>query len=217
HGEGQAQACITGQRQRLRRVTFVPGRRPAIWWSVRVARAAQPNTSLTYRMGDDRPKGHCLVRLSLDGGVPGGLGWAGLPAHPLSMTSTASTARARRMGIHLQFTARDGRGRDPGMKYPARSWMMIEPSGTPERDRHGRRGQLHDSVSGFLCDPQQIRAVRSALPHRCVTGVACTWRWKPRPRTAPRTRCGYRGLVVETVCGTWRPWWVAWGVRPAGR
>src|SRR5215472_15171094 len=46
-------------------------------------------------------------------------------------------------------------------------------------------------------------------------GVACTWRWKPRPRVAARTRCGRRG--VEIVCGTWRPGWAAWGVRPAGR
>jgi hypothetical protein len=55
---------------------------------------------------------------------------------------------------------------------------------------------------------------------RSVIGVACTWRWKPRPRTAPRTRCGCRWAVVETVCGTWRAGpdgLVSWGVRPAGR
>jgi hypothetical protein len=39
---------------------------------------------------------------------------------------------------------------------------------------HGQGRLGKSSVSGFLCDPQQIRAVRSALPHRSVTGVACT-------------------------------------------
>ncbi|WP_374711109.1 hypothetical protein [Actinoplanes couchii] len=36
-------------------------------------------------------------------------------------------------------------------------------------------------------------------PARCCSGVEFTWWWKPRPRTAHRTRCRVRRWLEENV------------------
>ena len=79
-------------------------------------------------------------------------------------------------------------GREPAMSPAEALRGFLGSLGVPQE---GIPAELHACTAAASLVPYAILGepdIRLALPSRLVTGVACTWRWKPRPRAAPWTR-----------------------------